>query len=172
MLERRGSLAAILSSDPHFISRVAGPQAANACALAQRLFSEALRQDLDERPLLGRIDAVVEYLRLRCGHAPKEQAMVLYLDSKHHLLHEMTWTGTVASAPMDPREIMTRALDVGAAGLIIAHNHPSGLAEPSMADRQCTRRVREAGQALGIAVHDHLIVTRSSHFSFREAHLL
>ena len=121
---------------------------------------------------MGRIDAVVDYLRLRCGHAPTERLWVLFLDSKNQLLHEMVCPGTVDSAPMDPREIMTRALEVGAAALIIAHNHPSGLAEPSMCDRQSTRRVRDAGYILGVAVLDHLIVTRSGYFSFREADLL
>jgi DNA repair protein RadC len=140
--------------------------------IAQRLFCEVLRQDLSEPPVLGRVDTVVEYLRVRCGHAPTEWVCVLYLDSKHHLLHEMMRRGTLDSASMDPREIMTRALEVGAAALILAHNHPSGLAEPSMADRQSTRRVRDAGHTLGIAVLDHLIVTCSSHFSFREANML
>lgn len=167
LIDRRGSLAAILSSDSHFIASIAGDRAAMACRVAHRMLTHTLQADLEQRPVLERQEAVVSYLKLQCGHAPTEQLRVLYLDSKHHLLNQLVFPGTIDSASMGVREIMARGLEVGAAGLVLAHNHPSGITSPSEADRLGTRRVVEAGRHLGIVVHDHLIITRNGHFSFR-----
>ena len=167
LIDRRGSLAAILSSEPNFVASIAGGRAAMACRVAHGMFTHSLQADIEQRPVLERQEAVISYLKLQCGHAPTEQLWVLYLYSKHHLLNQLVFPGTIDSASMGVREIMTRGLEVGAAGLVLAHNHPSGIASPSEADRLGTGRAVEAGRHLGIVVHDHLIITRNGHFSYR-----
>ena len=107
------------------------------------------------------------------AHLPAERLRVLFLNSKNRLLRdEMMSEGSVNEAPIYPREIMRRALEVGATALILAHNHPSGDSHPSEGDIRATRRVAEAAQALDIRVHDHVILARSGWSSLRTLGLI
>lgn len=127
-----------------------------------------LRQPMDDRPLLNNDIAVMEYLRLAQGFARLEIVRALYLDTGNRLLRdEVAARGTVDEAPIYVREIIHRALELGATGLILAHNHPSGDATPSIADREITRTLALAGRPLGIRLLDHILVTRSDAISFR-----
>ena len=127
-----------------------------------------LRHPLDDRPLLGSDLAVMDYLRLAQGFLQTEQVRVLYLDTGNRLLRdEVAAQGTVDEAPIYVREIIRRALELGATGLILAHNHPSGDATPSDTDRQITEALARACRALRLRLLDHIVVSRSEAVSFR-----
>jgi len=106
-------------------------------------------------------------------HDPREQGRVLYLDKKNQLiLDEVLNRGTVDHAPVYPREVVRRALEVSASAIILVHNHPSGDPTPSRADIQMTKLIVEAARALNVEVHDHLIVGREGVSSFRQLGLM
>ena len=128
----------------------------------------ALRREALHGPVLGDSRTVVDYLFAAMAHAPVEQLRVLYLNARNCLLLEETVReGSVNIAPVYPREIVRRSLEVGATALILAHNHPSGDPMPSGEDVRVTRRVAAAAAALDIRLHDHLIVARSGWISLR-----
>lgn len=132
-----------------------------------------LRQGVEDRPLINHYADLQDYLRFAQGAALTEQMRILYLDTGNRLLREeVSAQGTIDECPVYVREIVRRGLELGAAGLILIHNHPSDLAEPSRADKQLTRQVAAAAHSLGIRVLDHLIVTRGAVFSFRAEGLL
>ena len=102
-----------------------------------------------------------------------EEFRILFLDKKNQLLaDEVQGVGTVDHAPVYPREVMRRALELGATALILVHNHPSGDPSPSTADIAMTTQIATLGKALNVVVHDHLVVGRQGHVSFRALNLL
>ncbi len=128
-----------------------------------------------EGGLLGTLDGpalVWEYLHdLR--DKPQEHFVALYLDARDRLIHRETVSiGTLTASLVHPREVFAPAVERRAAALIVAHNHPSGDPAPSAEDRQATRRLSQAGRLLGIALIDHVVVTRTGYFSFRGKGLL
>ena len=138
-------------------------------ASAIRLAAEEARA----QPLLDNWDRLVTYLATALAQERVEQFRVLFLDSRNRLLADEVQTrGTVNHAPVYPREVMKRALEVGATALILVHNHPSGDPAPSRADLDMTAEVKAAAAALGIGVHDHLIIGNGRHLSFRREGLL
>ena len=140
-----------------------------AIELAQRTLQAQLR-DLD---ILDSPEAVARLLRLRLAHQPREIFCVLFLDSHNRLLHlENLFLGTLAQTVVHPREVARRALEYNAAGIILAHNHPSGLCTPSAADRQLTQNLKRTLACLEIPVLDHIIVGTGSHYSFAQAGLI
>jgi DNA repair protein RadC len=128
----------------------------------------ALRREALHGPVLGDSKAVLDYLFAAMAHEPVEQLRVLYLNTRNRLLLDETMAeGSVNIAPIYPREIVRRSLEVGATALILAHNHPSGDPKPSDEDIRVTRLVAAATGALDIRLHDHVIVARSGWFSLR-----
>jgi len=123
-------------------------------------------------PVLSTSQELIDYLRADMAHAQVERFRVLYLNAQNRLLCETVNEGSVNQAPIYPREVMRRALDVGATALILAHNHPSGDPAPSRSDIQVTRRLIEAGRTFEICVHDHLIVSRSGWTSLKAMGLI
>ena len=102
-----------------------------------------------------------------------EQFRIFYLNNRNVLIaDEMQQQGTVDHTPVYPREVVKRALELGATALIMVHNHPSGDPTPSQADIEMTRHVQEAGEKLGLTLHDHIIVSHGGHASFKEMGLL
>lgn len=159
--------------DPHALAASTGSaHVAELLHCVHNIVGHVLRSDIEARPLIANEPAVIDYLRSRCGHARNEEVRVLYLGSKNHLVHEQVFPGTIDEAPFQVREILRRGLDVGAASLVIAHNHPSGEARASEADVDMTRHLVRAGHEVGISVVDHIIVTRTASFSFRLGGLL
>ena len=107
------------------------------------------------------------------GHEAVEQFRVLFLDRKNRLIADETQqSGTVDHAPVYPREVVKRALELGATALILVHNHPSGDPTPSQADIAMTREIKQAAEKLGIVVHDHLVIAAGGHASFRSLGLI
>ena len=130
----------------------------------------ALRREALRAPVLGDSKAVMDYLFAAMAHEPVEQLRILYLNTRNHLLlDETVIEGSVNIAPIYPREVVRRALEVGATALILAHNHPSGDPRPSSEDVRVTRLVAAASEALDIRLHDHVIVARSGWISLRAA---
>jgi DNA repair protein RadC len=139
-------------------------------ALAARRLARA---QVQEKPVLGSWQALLDYLHIDMAHLTVERVRVLYLNAQNRLIHdEHVCDGSIDEAAIHPREVIRRGLDLGAAALILVHNHPSGSPEPSRADIQITSRIAEAGRLLGIVVHDHVIVGREGHVSLKAKGLI
>jgi DNA repair protein RadC len=125
------------------------------------------------RPALSSWEALLDYCAMEMARAPTEQFRVLFLDRKNVLLaDEVQNKGTVDHTPVYPREVVKRALELGASALILVHNHPSGDPTPSRGDILMTREIVAAAKALKIEVHDHLVIGRGRHASFKALGLL
>jgi len=161
LLGRFGSLRAVLTANRAGLCKFVDP----CVAVDLQLIYEAARRlagsDLPGRSLLTSWSMLLSYLKLTMAHCEREAFRVLFLDKKNQLIaDEILGHGTVDHAPVYPREVMRRALELSASALILVHNHPSGDPTPSSADIEMTRRIVEAGKALSIVIHDHVIVGR------------
>lgn len=142
-------------------------------AAALELAHRSLRETLTQRDLLDCPTAVAQCIGLRMAHLPREVFCVLFLDSRNRLLLlEELFMGTLGQTAVYPREVARRALACNAAGVILAHNHPSGVTTPSAADRQVTQTLKHTLSCLEIPVLDHIIVGVGGHFSFAQSGLL
>ncbi|MCZ7674854.1 MAG: DNA repair protein RadC [Roseovarius sp.] len=175
LIEAFGDFNGVLSAPTHRLAAIDGVGEAVICELkvveaaAHRLSQARIRR----RPILSSWDALLEYCRTTMAHRATEQFRVFYLDRKNTLIaDEEQARGTVDHVPVYPREIVKRALLLDASALILVHNHPSGDPTPSQADIAMTAQVAAAADALGIVVHDHVIVGRSHELSFRAEGLL
>lgn len=134
--------------------------------IARELAARLARTNIETAPVLSTFNAVVDYLRLRMAEETRERFVVLFLDKKNRLIRDEVMTeGTLDFCPVYPREIMRRALELSAANIIISHQHPSGDPAPSQADIDMTAKIKEAAKALGIGLHDHIIIGRTGHVS-------
>jgi DNA repair protein RadC len=175
LLSRFGSLAAVLDADPGALRQVKGISDASIGALkiAALAARRMARSQVRQKPVLGSWQALLDYLAIDMAHLTVERVRVLYLNTQNRLvLDHHVGDGSIDEAAIHPREVIRRGLDVGAAALILVHNHPSGNPEPSRADIQITQRIAEAGRLLGITVHDHVIVGREGHVSLRARGLI
>jgi DNA repair protein RadC len=175
LLERFGSLSAVLNADHRTLAKVDGVGEVSAAALkivalaARRM----ARSEVQQKPVLGSWQALLDYLAIDMAHLTVERVRVLYLDTRNRLiLDHLAQEGTIDEAAVHPREVVKKGLEVGATALILVHNHPSGSPEPSRADIQITGRIAEAGRLLGITVHDHVIVGREGHVSLKAKGLI
>jgi DNA repair protein RadC len=170
LLETFGDFNGVLSAPPERLREVAG---VGDAVIAELKLIEAAAQRLSrarimDRPVLGSWHALIDYCHTAMAHRQTEQFRVLYLDRKNVLIaDEAQAQGTVDHVPVYPREVVKRALELNASALILVHNHPSGDPTPSRADISMTREIEQAAAALGIAIHDHIIIGRSTELSFR-----
>ena len=175
LIDRFGGLGGVLGAEREALRSVAGAgeAVAHTLKLAEALGVRALRETVKGRPVIGTWEAVIDYCSARLAHLPTEHFRVLFLDSRNALIKdEEQQQGTVDHVVLYPREVVKRALELGASAVILVHNHPSGDPSPSHADVQLTREIARAGAPLGVSVHDHLVIGRSRHVSLREAGLL
>ena len=175
LLARFGSLGAVLSASLPELMSVAG--IGEVAALDLKLVHEMAlrmgREPATRRTVISSWSALLSYVRVALQHEAREQVRVLYLDRKNQLIaDEVTNHGTVDHAPVYPREIVRRALELSASSLILVHNHPSGDPTPSKADVEITQAVVAAGKPLGVSVHDHLVVGREGVVSFKAKGLM
>jgi DNA repair protein RadC len=131
------------------------------------------RQNILDRPILSSWTALIEYLRAAMAHEANEQFRLLFLDRKNALIaEEVQARGTVDHTPVYVREVVKRALELGATALILVHNHPSGDPTPSRADIDMTREIARAAAPLGVTIHDHIIIGRGEPASLRALGLI
>ena len=175
LIEHFGGYSALLTADAESIARFPGMGETSTAALkiaqasALRLISEPVR----EMPMLSSWQALLDYLRADMAHMKTERVRTLFLDTKNRLIRdEVASEGSIDQAAIYTREVIRRALDLGAAAVILVHNHPSGDSAPSRQDIAMTREIIDAGKKLGIAVHDHIIIGKDGHSSMRSAGLL
>ena len=148
-----------------------------AVALDLKVIAAAARRmargEIKGREVLSSWEQVLDYCRAAMAFEEREQFRILFLDKKNALIaDEVQQTGTVDHTPVYPREVIKRALELAASAIILVHNHPSGDPTPSSADIDMTRRLIEAGDKLSIKVHDHIIIGRNGHASFRTLKLM
>lgn len=175
LLQTFGGLRPLLAADRHSFCRGAGLGDAKYAQLQavlemgrRHLFEQLNRGDALTSPAISR-----DYLQARLAHRPYEVFACLFLDTHHRLIAcEELFRGTVNGASVHPREVVRRALEHNAAALILAHNHPSGIAEPSQADIQLTARLRDALSLVDVRVLDHLVVAPQAWTSLAERGLL
>jgi DNA repair protein RadC len=175
LIDRFGSLGATLSArtSERLALMADRPDIDQSLVRARRVMHHVLQMRIEGRPLLGHETAVLEHLRARMAYEPVEQFRVLYLNARNELLcDEVTSRGSVNHVCVYPREILKRALEVGATALVLAHNHPSGDPAPSGSDRSLTAQIVETARGLDIVVHDHLIIAQRGWTSFRDRGLL
>lgn len=175
LLDRFGGLAGLLHADVDALQGVKGlgPAKRAEVAAVLEIARRVLAQQLSERPLFESPQMVKDYLALHLRPLAHEAFAVLFLDTRHRLLQlEVMFRGTLAHTSVHPREIVKRALALNAAAVVLAHNHPSGAAEPSRADELVTQSVRAALQLVDVRVLDHLVVGSGSVLSFAERGLL
>lgn len=150
-----------------------GAETALDIAALHEVARRVAKEEANKRTVISSWTALLAYVRLSLQHEPREQFRVLYLDKKNQLiLDEVQNRGTVDHAPVYPREVVRRALELSASAMIIVHNHPSGDPTPSRADIEMTKQVVQAARSLSLEVHDHLIVGREGVASFKQLGLM
>ncbi|MEQ4529770.1 MAG: DNA repair protein RadC [Mixta sp.] len=171
LLDAFGSLYLLMSAEKSAFKAIKGigdaklAQLHAIAELGKRFFSAQLaRENVLENPQLTQL-----YLQSVLAHQEREVFMVIFLDNQHRVLEaQQMFSGTIASVEVHPREIVRIALKLNAAALILAHNHPSGRAEPSSADRDITQHIRQACLLMNIRVLDHLVIGSGEYVSFAE----
>jgi DNA repair protein RadC len=175
LLEHFGSFAEVISAEPGALKEVegVGDGAVVAIKTVQASALRLVRGEVIGRPVLANWEKLLEYCRAAMSFEKIERFRILFLNKQNTVIaDEVQQTGTVDHTPVYPREVVKRALELGATAIIMVHNHPSGDSQPSKADIEMTKEVADAGQRLGITLHDHLIMTRDGHSSFKEMGLL
>jgi DNA repair protein RadC len=173
LLQRFGSLAAVLAAEEAQLLVLVSARVAAELQLIHDLTCRVAAAQLARRTVISSWSALTAYLKLTMAHREREAFRVLFLDKKNQLIaDEVMGEGTVDHAPVYPREVMRRALELSASAAILVHNHPGGDPTPSVADIQTTKQVVEAARALSITVHDHLVVGRDGVGSFKALGLM
>ena len=175
LLKRFGSFAEVIAAPRERLLEIpgVGESVANHLKIVEAAAQRLAKTKVMGRPALSSWAALLDYCTAAMARSEKEEFRVLFLDRKNHLIaNEVQNRGTVDHTPVYPREIVKRALELGASSIILVHNHPSGDPTPSKADIAMTREVTGAAKALGIALHDHLVIGRGGHSSFKSLGLL
>jgi DNA repair protein RadC len=175
LLEKFGSFAEVISAPEKRLAEVEG--IGEACITELKIVQAAARRlvrgQVKKRPVLSSWSAVLDYCRTAQAFADREQFRVLFLDKRNQLIvDELQQIGTIDHTPVYPREVVKRALELSATGMILVHNHPSGDPTPSRADIQMTQQIISVAQPLGISVHDHIIVGKEGHASLKGLKLM
>lgn len=172
LLDRFGDFNRVITAPPERLAQVPGIGEAVITDLKvlEAAAHRMARAKVMQRHVLSSWDALLDYCHTVMAHRETEQFRVLFLDRKNCLIaDEEQAKGTVDHVPVYPREITKRALELNASALILVHNHPSGDPSPSASDIAMTDRILQALDALGITLHDHLIIGKSSELSFRSS---
>ena len=175
LLARFGSFAEVIAAPRARLLEIpgVGDAVVNQLKVVEAAAARLAQTRVIGRPALSSWAALLDYCMAAMARAPSEEFRILFLDRKNVLIaDEVQARGTVDHTPVYPREIVKRALEHGASAIILVHNHPSGDPTPSKADIAMTREVAAAAKTLGIAIHDHLVIGRSGHASFKSLGLL
>jgi DNA repair protein RadC len=175
LLARFGSLGEVVSAPLEALQTVKGVGEAAAVALkvVRAVSLRLAHQQVQNTNVIGSWNSLIDYCKAAMGYEKIEQLRVLYLDGKNVLIaDEVQQRGTIDHTPIYPRQVLKRALELNASALILVHNHPSGDPTPSKQDIDLTKEVRESAEKLGISLHDHVIIGKSAHISFKSMSLL
>lgn len=173
-----GSLTALLAARPETVRRLLGPDEhhqhiADFLKWLGEGFVTALRFEIQRSPIIGNSTALIDYLHMTLACQTAEQFRVFFLDSARRLIRdEQLGIGSITATSVSPREIVKRALELGATSLILVHNHPSGDTRPSSGDIEITAKIARAARCLDIAVTDHIIIARTGWTSMRNLGML
>lgn len=175
LIAKFGTYAEVISAAPDRLTEISG--VGNNVVTILKL-AEATAQKLAQgvilgKPVLNNWQALIDYCSSQMAFKQKEQFRVLFLDRQNRLItDEMMQEGTIDHTPVYPREVIKRALELGSTAIILVHNHPSGDPTPSRQDIEMTKNIEDAGKQLGVILHDHLIISKSGHSSFKTMDLI
>jgi DNA repair protein RadC len=175
LLASFGGLAGLLRAEPEQLARIKGlgPAKRAEVAAVLELARRSIASELGARPVFDAPAKVKDYLHLQLGDRAHEVFAVLFLDAQSRLVRlEEMFRGTLTQTSVYPREVVRRALTLNCASVILSHNHPSGIAEPSRADQVLTRELQNALKLVDVQVLDHIIVAAAQSVSFAELGLL
>jgi len=175
LISKFGGFSEVITAEPARLKEVKGI-GENAIIAFKLVREGAIKLSQDKilgKPVIGSWQALIDYCKMAMTHLKKEQFRILYLNRKNILISdELQQEGTVDHTPVYPREVIKRALELGASALILVHNHPSGDPTPSRDDIEMTKEIVEAGKKLDVLVHDHIIVGKGNYSSFKSLGLL
>lgn len=175
VLSDLGGLSGLLQADTTRLGRIKGlgPAKRSELMAVMELARRSLHTDLRSQPVFSNPQAVKDFLQMQLGHRPHEVFGVLFLDAQNRLIaFEELFRGTLSQTSVYPREVVKQALAHNAGAVILTHNHPSGVLEPSRADELLTQTLKSSLQLVDVRVLDHIVVGRSACLSFAERGLL
>ena len=175
LIARFGSFAEVISAPANLLVEVkgVGPAIVTELKLIRAASLRLAKGEVINRPVLSTWNAIIDYCRAAMAFEDKEIFRILFLDKKNQLIaDEVQQQGTVDHTPVYTREVIKRALELAASAIILVHNHPSGDPTPSLADIDMTKKIIQAGEKLNVLVHDHIIIGRKGHVSFRNLTLI
>jgi DNA repair protein RadC len=175
LMLRFGSFAEVISAPRERLMDVdgVGDAVVHELKIVQAAALRLARGQVRQKPLLASWQAILDYCHSAMAFEEREQFRLLFLDKKNQLIaDEVQQEGTVDHTPVYVREVMKRALELSASAIILVHNHPSGDPTPSMADVDMTKKIISAADKLSIIIHDHIVIGRNGHVSFRGQGLL
>ena len=175
LIRKFKNFSEVIHAAPNRIMEVegVGQRAVDEIKLVRAAALRMMKGQTFGRPLLGTWNAVLDYCKAVQAFDDKERFRILFLDKRNQLIEdEVQQTGTVDHTPVYVREIIKRALELGATALVLVHNHPSGDPSPSRADIDMTKLIVDAARPMSITIHDHVIVGRNGHFSLKAAKLM
>lgn len=170
LLIKFGSIAKVFSANTAELKKIPGMNvtAISAIKAVPEAANRMLYSEAKEKPVLNSWIKLIDYLRAEMGNMKQEQFRVLFLNGRNMLIaNEVQNDGTINHTMAYPREIIKRALELGAASVILVHNHPSGEPAPSRSDIDLTHQIVAAAKPLGLNVHDHVIIAETGHYSFK-----
>lgn len=175
LISEFGSYAEVISASPERLMEFngVGENVVTALKLAEASAQMLSQGKVMEKPVLSNWQALINYCTSQIAYKKNEQFRVLFLDRQNRLIaDEKMQEGTIDHTPVYPREIIKRALELGSSAIILVHNHPSGDPTPSREDIEMTKKIVEAGKQLGVMLHDHLIISKGGHSSFKTMDLI
>ncbi len=175
LITKFGAFADVISAPVERLTEVPGisSKVATEIKVVQAAAVKLAQGQVLGKPVISSWSALLDYCRTAMGYNKTEQLRILFLDRKNVLVaDELQQQGTIDHTPVYPREVVKRALELGASSIILVHNHPSGDPTPSRADIEMTKEIVAAGKGVGLTVHDHLIIGKSDHASFKSLGLI
>jgi DNA repair protein RadC len=175
LINEFGSFAGVINADPALLAKI--PGIGESVIAVFRTVQEAavrlVREEMMDKPVIQSWKALLDYCRASMGHSKIEQFRILFLNQKLMIIaDELQEVGTIDRAAVYPREVVKRALYLDAKAVILVHNHPSGDTKPSRADIDITKQIMQAAAFVGVELHDHVVISSKSHYSFKSHGLI